>query len=633
VCAAPTFDSLSDKYASLWDSATLRPANVPEVTNEVAKLLALKTDYQTVEASTGTPWYVVGLIHYREASFKRDRHLHNGDPLSGRTTHVPAGHPKTGNPPFRWTDSAIDALKLKGFHEVSTWTVERIAYQLELYNGWGYRSRGINSPYLWSYTNHYTKGYFVADHEFDSSAVNRQAGGMALLKKLVEDGAATVSRQSGASAAPPLPPAVPVETGLFLPDGAAFKLADAPAEGANLGFRVTVTMPVRRIKEVDSIWWEVEATDPALQKHRGFTKNAWLKAMTVMSRFDEGLFAQACLSEARAQGSSAHFVIALADAESGMQNILCEGTGGRFGPLALTEGDWSANNDQAQTGFGDAGRFEPDAQAAVGTALVVKLTSEVKELLPDKRLPTSEELYVARVLGAKGLMPVLAVKEADAPTKTVRDALTPTYTSEQLDAIFALRPSLLTAGITVKQVLDAVKAKLKAGFEKAVALILKVEPDFVLGPQEATDTAEVPWIQKAKIELAKPVEEIPGAASNPEIEKYFTDTTLGRQPDDVSWCAAFVSWCLKESGRTGITFSARAADWLKNGANVAGPEFGAVAVTKPYAATSSGHVGFVVHWDGTHVTLLGGNQRNAAGRDAVCEKPFPIADVRGWRKM
>ena len=46
------------------------------------------------------------------------------------------------------------------------------------------------------------------------------------------------------------------------------------------------------------------------------------------------------------------------------------------------------------------------------------------------------------------------------------------------------------------------------------------------------------------------------------------------------------------------------------------------------AAGASGHVGFVTAWDGTHVTLLGGNQG-----DAVCEHNFKIDVVRGWRMM
>lgn len=134
---------------------------------------------------------------------------------------------------------------------------------------------------------------------------------------------------------------------------------------------------------------------------------------------------------------------------------------------------------------------------------------------------------------------------------------------------------------------------------------------------------------KVKDELAKGIKEFKNG-SNPEIEKYFVETTLGKQPDDIAWCGAFVSWCIKEShgAHMPIVFSARAADWLKNGSALAGPQYGAIVVTKPLAAGSSGHVGFVSSWDATNVTILGGNQG-----DAVSLRDFHIDAVRGWRMV
>ena len=39
----------------------------------------------------------------------------------------------------------------------------RILYRWEAYNGFGSRRQGINTPYLWAFSNHYTKGKYVAD--------------------------------------------------------------------------------------------------------------------------------------------------------------------------------------------------------------------------------------------------------------------------------------------------------------------------------------------------------------------------------------------------------------------------------------------------------------------------------------
>jgi hypothetical protein len=79
-------------------------------------------------------------------------------------------------------------LTIEGFAAVKLWSIERIAYQLEAYNGWGYRSRdtGVNTPYLWSATNQYQKGKFVRDGVFDPNAVSGQIGAMALLRRLID---------------------------------------------------------------------------------------------------------------------------------------------------------------------------------------------------------------------------------------------------------------------------------------------------------------------------------------------------------------------------------------------------------------------------------------------------------------
>lgn len=64
------------------------------------------------------PWYFIAAVHLRESSFQVDRHLHNGDPLTGRTVQVPAGRPPVGDPPHTFEQSASDALTLKKLHTV-----------------------------------------------------------------------------------------------------------------------------------------------------------------------------------------------------------------------------------------------------------------------------------------------------------------------------------------------------------------------------------------------------------------------------------------------------------------------------------------------------------------------------------
>jgi hypothetical protein len=66
--------------------------------------------FAVISARSRVPWYLAGIIHYRECGLYFTRHPHNGDPLTERTLRVPAGRPAKGEPPFRFEDSAVDAL-------------------------------------------------------------------------------------------------------------------------------------------------------------------------------------------------------------------------------------------------------------------------------------------------------------------------------------------------------------------------------------------------------------------------------------------------------------------------------------------------------------------------------------------
>ena len=115
----------------------------------------------------------------------------------------PVAPPASGNG-YSWEESATAAMKLKDFDQALDWSVPRLLYRWERYNGMGYRGVGVPSPYLWSYSTLYTSGRFVADHQFNPDAPTRQAGAATMLKQLVKDG--TVALASGAEVAAALTP-------------------------------------------------------------------------------------------------------------------------------------------------------------------------------------------------------------------------------------------------------------------------------------------------------------------------------------------------------------------------------------------------------------------------------------------
>jgi hypothetical protein len=125
-----------------------------------------------------------------ESSLNFTRHLHNGDPLANRTVRVPGGRPRTGTPPFTWEESAIDAISMKKLGARTDWSLAGTLFQLEAYNGWGYRRfhPHVLSPYLWSFSNHYISGKYVADGRWSESAVSQQCGAAVLLRRMAELG-------------------------------------------------------------------------------------------------------------------------------------------------------------------------------------------------------------------------------------------------------------------------------------------------------------------------------------------------------------------------------------------------------------------------------------------------------------
>ena len=180
--AAPSFDSLKAHYKELWLKVKIDPGQEANVMGAAKRIFANKARYLAVSIKTGVPWFFICLIHNLEASLSFRGHLHNGDPLTDRTVQVPAGRPLVGNPPFTWEESALDALTQKGLQTIKAWTIERLLYEAERYNGFGYMlyHPGDLSPYVWSKTYHNDgTGKYVADGKWSGTAFSESQVGFA----------------------------------------------------------------------------------------------------------------------------------------------------------------------------------------------------------------------------------------------------------------------------------------------------------------------------------------------------------------------------------------------------------------------------------------------------------------------
>jgi lysozyme family protein/peptidoglycan hydrolase-like protein with peptidoglycan-binding domain len=183
------FQKFRTGYETDWQNMEIRPGSAGQAKQEAARLLKNKSTYQEIQRITNVPWYFIGLCHDRESRFDLTTYLGNGQPLNRVTTIVPKGRgPFLG--PNAFVDGAVDALRIQGFVGARDWSVARTLFRLEGFNGYGYHSRGVNSPYLWSGSTVYgppeeRAGKFVADGVFDPNKVDPQLGVAVILKELM----------------------------------------------------------------------------------------------------------------------------------------------------------------------------------------------------------------------------------------------------------------------------------------------------------------------------------------------------------------------------------------------------------------------------------------------------------------
>lgn len=183
-----TLAQLAQDYTLCWAVCRINADKQSQVAAAADRMLKGRARYVAVSArANGVPWQLIGIMHGLECGYNFFKHLHNGDSLAGPTHQVPAGRPPGWDGTGSWEDSAVDAVKFK-FGQVANWSLPQVLYALESFNGFGYRPKGVRSPYLWSFSNLYTKGRYVADHVFDPDSVSKQVGSALVLKVLEQRG-------------------------------------------------------------------------------------------------------------------------------------------------------------------------------------------------------------------------------------------------------------------------------------------------------------------------------------------------------------------------------------------------------------------------------------------------------------
>jgi lysozyme family protein len=178
-------EDLAAGYIELFDACQINTDALNQIHYIIDRITADLDRYTGLENTTGVPWYVIALIHNMEGGLDFGTHLANGDSLQHRTVNDPVGLLVNAEPPYTFEQAAIAALEHDQLTAINTWDIPNICYEFESFNGFGYRPRNVNTPYLWAGSQLYTCGKFVRDSVFDPTAIDDQIGTAVLLKYMI----------------------------------------------------------------------------------------------------------------------------------------------------------------------------------------------------------------------------------------------------------------------------------------------------------------------------------------------------------------------------------------------------------------------------------------------------------------
>lgn len=196
--------ALKQRNALRWANMHIRANRIGEF-DRTAKRLSdplAKSRYQGVTdrlKETGhqaVPWWFIAIVSEREYGGPPhwDKQLGQGDPLGHVSTHDPKGrgpflpHSLDVTPGFdAWTRCCLDALIECGpwAAKWTDWSIGGVLTLFEEYNGLGYANMGVPSAYVWSGSDQYISGKYVADHVYRASAIDVQEGCAPLLSRMM----------------------------------------------------------------------------------------------------------------------------------------------------------------------------------------------------------------------------------------------------------------------------------------------------------------------------------------------------------------------------------------------------------------------------------------------------------------
>ena len=669
-----SFGAMAEEYRILWDTLNVRQSRIGEIDAVVDRIHGHEARYNTVAQATNIPWYVVAVIHYLESDLDFSVHLHNKDPLTGYTINEPTGRLKTHEPPFTWEESAIDALTYDGLSAISDWSIEKIAYQLEAFNGFGYRRHhpNVKSPYLWSFSNHYEKGRYIGDRHWSEESVSDQCGAMVLICQMIARNIIVSPHMDGdapfaATHNPVTEPTSEIDNGTHVNEeiSSAVEVAESEADSApsveensevlqTLDEAATSDVEDNEAVSSETIEIESEVTGQAMAHFTGQSETTISELAQDVGTEDNSLETEASLNHTEASSETENDqaseqpttvesaeVEVISDEAAAVANLVAENTNVKS--VSPLETDTSATQEEASTSQDEASTSESTSEDNFEQDSIVseepdngteepELNSESNEPARSDEAAFSPEADEIDA-GNEGVLemtegntqePGVAVAEFIAETETATNE--PDAMIQPEDAIGSSEPEVISdvahlGELTVheEQEID------NQSQQNQDSLDVKEGDETVL----ETEVSIPEWLQAARGEIG--TRDFPGPFYEPRIFAYLQTTLQNPNNDETSWSSAFVNWCMFHSGHSG-TNDTNARTWLNYGDVLNEPKLGCIVVLwKGHPESRTGHVGFFDGFEGNRIRLLGAHSGGGVDWEEVYVASLPAERVLGYR--
>jgi lysozyme family protein len=180
------FAELRSEYEHDLSIVKTLPSKEKEIDSIARRLMSgdAISQYFAIQKELGIPIAVQATICERESGADFSKSPAQGD----RWDRVSKNVPRNKGPYPSWHAAAVDAWHNIDRLDANTapWSLPYAMWKQEAFNGLGYRSHGIRSPYILGGTNLQQRGKYVSDGKFDSSVMDTQIGTVPVMLRMIE---------------------------------------------------------------------------------------------------------------------------------------------------------------------------------------------------------------------------------------------------------------------------------------------------------------------------------------------------------------------------------------------------------------------------------------------------------------